>query len=65
MEVILLLYEKCSLLVGRGIPVTRLKKEDIFDKITGMKYNIGNDELDKFEEYKKAVIEFYELVSEE
>ncbi|MDR1533319.1 MAG: V-type ATP synthase subunit A, partial [Clostridiales bacterium] len=59
MEIILYLHDKCKDLLSLGIPMSVLKAEDIFDKVTGMKYQVGNDELGKLEDYRAAADKFY------
>ena len=39
-----------------------LKEDTIFEKIISIKYDIPNDHLELFDDYKKAVDEFYEKV---
>jgi V/A-type H+-transporting ATPase subunit A len=59
MEVIYYLYEKSLLLVNMGMPVSLLREDDIFERVIAIKYNIGNDELDKLEDFKKEIDAFY------
>jgi V/A-type H+-transporting ATPase subunit A len=59
-QVILYLYEKTKALVGQGVPMSKLKREPIFDKIIAMKYNVPNDDLKMFEEYFKDIESFYD-----
>lgn len=60
LEIILYLYEKSKLLVAHGIPVRILKSSGIFDKIISIKYDVPNDNLQKFDEYFAAIDNFYE-----
>ena len=62
METILYLYEKCRALVNRGMPVSVLKEDKIFDRVISIKYDVENDRLDKFDDYKKAIDKFYDDV---
>ncbi|MGN1098522.1 MAG: V-type ATP synthase subunit A [Clostridia bacterium] len=62
MEIMLYLYDRCKALTDMGLPMSVLKREDIFEKIVGMKFEVENDRLDKFDEYKKAIDEFYDKV---
>ena len=64
MEVILYLYKKSRSLVSMGMPVSVLKEENIFDKIISIKYDVPNDRLDMFDDYKKQIDAFYENVLE-
>lgn len=60
MEIILYLFQKSRQLIDRSMPMSLLKESPIFDKIISIKYDVGNDELNKFDEYKVMVDEFYE-----
>ncbi|MDR1689863.1 MAG: V-type ATP synthase subunit A [Clostridiales bacterium] len=65
MEVILALYEKAKKLVSMGIPMSVLKKEDIFNRIINIKYDIGNDEMPKFDALLTEIDGFYNKVYRE
>ena len=41
-----------------------LKEDNIFDKVIAMKYDIPNDRLDMFDQYKKDIDTFYDAVIE-
>lgn len=64
MEIILYLYKKCKVLVAMGMPVSILRQEDIFEKVISIKYDVPNDHLDRMDDYKKAVDDFYDTVME-
>ena len=64
MQVILYLYEKCKLLIGMNMPMSILKSEDIFEKIIAIKYDVPNDKLGMFSDYKIAVDNFYNKIME-
>lgn len=64
MEVILYLYKKCRALIAMGMPMSVLKKENIFEKIIAIKYDVPNDHLEMIDDYKKAVKDFYNTVME-
>lgn len=55
MRVILYLYEKSQALVARQIPISKLMRLGLFDKLVKMKYDIPNDQLEKFEEYEAEI----------
>ena len=55
METILYLYEKCRALVNRGMPVSVLKEDKIFERIIAIKYEVPNKELERFDEYHKDI----------
>ena len=64
MEVILYLYKKSRSLVSMGMPVSVLKEENIFDKIISIKYDVPNERLDMFDDYKQQIDAFYDRVME-
>ena len=64
MEIILYLYKKCRALISMGMPVSVLKQENIFEKIISIKYDVPNSQLEKIDDYKKAVDDFYNTVME-
>lgn len=45
-----------------GMPMSVLKEDKIFDKIISIKYDVPNDRLDMFDDYKKQIDAFYEHV---
>lgn len=64
MEIILHLYKKARILINMNMPMSVLKEENIFEKIIAMKYDIPNDKPEMFEDYRKAVDNFYDRVME-
>ena len=64
MEIILYLYKKAKALVQMGMPMSVLKEDTIWDKLITMKYDIPNDTLEMFDDYKKDVDRFYDAVIE-
>lgn len=60
MEIILYLYDKCKKLVAMNMPMSLLRDQDIFEKIISIKYDIPNNQLEKFDDYFKMVDAFYE-----
>ncbi len=64
METILYLYQKCRALVSMGMPMSILKEDSIFEKVIAIKYDVENDALYKFNDYKKAIDVFYDKVIE-
>ena len=65
MKTILYLYDKCKVLVAGSIPMSILRREPIFEKICTMKFDIKNDELDKFDDYLVQIDDFYAKVLKE
>ncbi len=62
METILYLYHKSRLLINMSMPMSVLKENPIFEKVIAIKYDIPNDRLELFDEYKKAIDMFYDEV---
>ncbi|WP_313129963.1 V-type ATP synthase subunit A [Anaerocolumna sp.] len=64
METILYLYDKSKQLINMNMPMSVLRAEDIYEKVISIKYDVANDELYKFDEYKKMIDTFYHNVME-
>ncbi len=64
METILYLYSRCKSLISMNMPVSILKTEDIFEKIIAIKYDVPNGKLELFDDYKKAIDQFYDRIME-
>ena len=64
METILYLYDRSKALITQGMPMSVLKRENIFEKVIAIKYDVPNDHLELFDDYKKAIDEFYDRVLE-
>ena len=64
MEIILYLNKKCRAQISMGMPVSVLKEENIFDKIISIKYDVPNERLDMFDDYKQQIDAFYDRVME-
>ncbi|MDO5695954.1 MAG: V-type ATP synthase subunit A [Eubacteriales bacterium] len=62
MDVILYLYERCKDLIERQMPMSVLKQSDIFERVISMKYDIGNDEPDKFLDLKNDIDAFHQHI---
>jgi V/A-type H+-transporting ATPase subunit A len=62
METILYLLTRSRQLIALNMPMSVLKEENIFEKVISIKYDIGNDELDKFDDYKVMIDDFYHKV---
>ncbi|MDE7234991.1 MAG: V-type ATP synthase subunit A, partial [Ruminiclostridium sp.] len=60
MKVILRLYKKALETIGRGVPFSEIAKTDLFDRLIKMKYEIPNDEPERFEEYDRHIDETLE-----
>jgi V/A-type H+-transporting ATPase subunit A len=55
MEVIFRLYDGSRNLIAKSIPLSQIKATGIFEKLIRAKYEVPNDDLDKFDEYDQAV----------
>lgn len=64
MDVILYLNKRCRALIGMRMPMSVLQQEHIFEKIISIKYDVPNNRLDLFDDYKKAIDKFYDNVVE-
>ena len=64
MDIILYLYKKSRSLISMGMPMSVLKEDPIFDKIISIKYDVPNDHLEMFDDYKKQIDTFYDAVVE-
>ena len=62
MQTDLYLYTKAKQLIAMNMPMSVLKEEDIFEKLISIKYDVGNDEMDKFDDYKIMIDTFYNRV---
>ena len=60
MKVILYLYTKSKQLLALNMPMSLIREDSVFDKITSMKYDVANDELDKFDDYIREIDEYYD-----
>ncbi len=65
MKTIIYLYEKCKTLIAASIPMSILRENDIFEKVCNMKFDVKNDELDKFKDYISAIDSFHARVLRE
>ncbi len=50
-KIILYLYDKLKIIVKKNIPLSLVIEKDLFEKIIKLKYEIKNDELEKFDKY--------------
>ena len=64
MDLILYLNTKAKALVTMGMPMSILKESNIFVRIISVKYDVPNDRLDMFDDYRKEVDRFYDEVLE-
>ena len=64
MEIILYLYEKARALRKQRNAVSVLKEDNIFERIISIKYDVPNDNLELFKQYKEDIDTFYNKVLE-
>ncbi len=62
MEVIIYLYEQVSKFIQTGKALSLISQTQIFEEVIQMKYNIKNDELDKFDRIKERITHIMESV---
>ncbi len=55
MQTILLIYERSLKLIEKGIPISEIMQTGILAEYETLKFNIKNDELEKFEEYNVSI----------
>lgn len=65
METILKIYELSNKLIEKGIPISKIKETGIFEEYVKLKYNISNEELEKFDEFDNKVISLLKNITEE
>lgn len=59
METIMYLYDQCKKLIAMNMPMSLLKENNIFERVISIKYDVANDKLGKFKDYKNAIDDFY------
>jgi V/A-type H+-transporting ATPase subunit A len=62
MEIMLYFYERSKELDKRNIPISQLKETGVLDKLIRIKYDIPNNNLDQFDDYKRLVDESIDSV---
>jgi V/A-type H+-transporting ATPase subunit A len=60
LQVIDRLYDNCLKCVKKGAPISKVKNDALFYKITTMKYNVPEDKLEMFDDIIKEIDTFYE-----
>lgn len=55
LKAILLIYDKSLKLIEKGIPISEILETNILSEYEELKFNINNDELEKFEEYNVSI----------
>lgn len=59
MDLILHLYNQCLKIVEMQIPISQILSSGLFEKVIKVKYDIPNDQLEKFDEYKNDIDEYF------
>lgn len=54
-----LLYERGLEAVKKGIPISQIRNGEIYGKVIKMKYTVPNEDLNKIEEIKRDINNFY------
>lgn len=60
LKVIDRLYDKAHECIKMGVPISKVKKDDLFYQITTMKYNVPEDRLEMFDELIKEIDGYYD-----
>lgn len=58
------LYERALACSEKGIPISKIRDSALFEKITKMKYNIPNDQLEGIEDINKELEDYYDALLE-
>ncbi|MBR2735366.1 MAG: V-type ATP synthase subunit A [Clostridia bacterium] len=62
MKIILYLNRKVRQLIAQSVPISRVIETGIFDKLTRIKYDIPNDKLELFGEYKLEIDDIFNKI---
>lgn len=65
MNSILKLYKFSLKLIDKGIPISKIKELGIFEEYIKLKFNIKDNELNKFDEFDKRVLDLLTNLQEE
>ena len=55
MQTIVLIYERALKLIKKSIPISEIRKTDIFNKYNEIKDTVKNDELEKIDEFNMKI----------
>lgn len=58
------LYERANLAIKEGIPLSEVRKSEIFEDVVKMKYSIPNDDLSKIDELHKKIDAHYDSLKD-
>lgn len=65
LDIIDILYREGKECIEKSIPLSKVKNDELIAEIIQMKYNIGNDEPEKFTALSHKITETYEAIKEE
>lgn len=65
MQTVILLYEKSLKLIEKGIPLSEIKNLGFFDEYTRLKFEIRNEELEKFDRINTRIKSSLKKLEEE
>ena len=65
MKIIIYLNKRVRQLISASIPISKVIQTGIFDKITRIKYDVPNDRLDMFDDYKNEIDKIFEKIINE
>ncbi len=60
MEVILTLYERAKKALSKGVSMSKISDTGLMEKVIKIKYDIPNDKLELFNEYKTEIKSVFE-----
>lgn len=62
LDTILYLNDRSRELIAKGMPMSVLKESNIFERVISIKYDVPNDRLELFDQYKADIDAFYDEV---
>ncbi|MBQ2672254.1 MAG: V-type ATP synthase subunit A [Clostridia bacterium] len=65
MKVIIYLNKRVRQLIGASIPISKVIKTGIFDKLTRIKYDVPNDKLEILDDYKNEIDKIFDKIINE
>ena len=65
LKLIFHLYESSMECIKKGIPISKVNNQDIFDKVIKVKYNVPNDDLSGIDDLIDEVETFYDNLKDE
>ena len=55
MQTILYFYDRAGELVAKSIPISRLRETNVSESLIRMKYDVPNDDLSAFDDYRELI----------